>query len=187
MLAVLLYGAENWPPRQRDLQRLELFHLRSIRMVLGISQTRQKDEHVTTLQVRQWWGDKERVSDKVRRRCLKWLGHLARMDDRIPRQLLFGALPSKRPPHGPRKKWKDPVKHDLAAVSIGMNEWLDTADDRSEWRARCQDGVYSVVCSCVQPAVKPLLCMVCTRRFSRPQDIARHSCTSRCSAKAKNK
>ena len=51
------------------------------------------------------------------------------------------ALPSKRPPHGPRKRWKDPVKHDLAAVSIGMNEWLDTADNRSEWRTRCQDGV----------------------------------------------
>ena len=183
VLAVLLYGAENWTPRQRDLQRLESFHLRSIRMVLSISRARQMDEHVTTLQVRQWWGDMEQVSDKVRRRRLQWLGHLARMDDRIPRQLLFGALPSKRPPHG----WKDPVKHDLAAVSIGMNEWLDTADNRSEWRTRCQDGVYNVVCSRVQPAVKPLLCMVCTRHFSRPQDIARHSCTSRRSAKAKNK
>ncbi|XP_065197534.1 uncharacterized protein LOC135829055 [Sycon ciliatum] len=144
VLAVLLYGAENWTPRQRDLQRLESFHLRSIRMVLGVSRARQMDEHVTTLQVRQWWGDMEQVSDKVRRRRLQWLGHLARMDDRIPRQLLFGALPYKRPPHGPRKRWKDPIKHDLTAVSIGMNEWLETADDRSEWRTRCQDGVYSV-------------------------------------------
>eukprot|EP00117_Sycon_ciliatum_P028828 scpid28718/ scgid23083/ Putative uncharacterized transposon-derived protein F52C9.6 len=171
VLAVLLYGAENWTPRQRDLQRLESFHLRSIRMVLGISRARQMDEHVTTLQVRQWWGDMEQVSDKVRRRRLQWLGHLARMDDRIPRQLLFGALPSKRPPHGPRKRWKDPIKHDLTAVSIGMNEWLETADDRSEWRTRCQDGVYSVVCSRIQPAVKPHLCMVCKTPF---QPSSRH-------------
>ncbi|XP_065176801.1 uncharacterized protein LOC135806533 [Sycon ciliatum] len=61
VLAVLLYdyGAENWTPRQRDLQRLESFHLRSIRMVLGINRARQMDEHVSTLQVQQWWGDME--------------------------------------------------------------------------------------------------------------------------------
>ena len=34
------------------------------------------------------------------------------------RQLLFGSMSSTRPPHGPRKRWKDTIKTDLGAIGI---------------------------------------------------------------------
>ena len=181
VLAVLLYGSETWTTRQRDLQRLDVFHHQCLRMILHIGRARQIDGHISNLQVRKWWGDLEQPADKIRRRRLQWLGHMARMPrgDRIPRQLLFGSLPSKRPPHGPRKRWKDVVRTDLAAIGIEPNSWLDVASNRREWKSQCLDGVDRIVLARQEPVDKPLLCGVCNRSFRRRQDIARHRCTSR--------
>ena len=42
-------------------------------------------------EVRRRWGDEETASEKVKRKRLEWLGHLARMPDhRIPNSTLFG-------------------------------------------------------------------------------------------------
>ena len=47
------------------------------------------------------------------------LGHLARMgDSRTPKRTLFGWLPKKQPPGGPRKRWRDVVKADLQTVGL---------------------------------------------------------------------
>ena len=53
------------------------------------------------------WGDPETISEKLTRHLLEWLGHLVRMgDSRTPKRTLFGWLPKKRPPGGPRKMEK---------------------------------------------------------------------------------
>ena len=130
VLAVLLYGSESWTVRQRDVSRLESFHLQCVRSILKINRGRQIEEHISSLQVRRMWGDMEEIADKVRVCRLRWLGHVFRMQDRIPRQLLYGALPSKRPPHGPRKRWKDSVKCDLMAVGVPLEQLGDIVQDR---------------------------------------------------------
>ena len=48
------------------------------------------------------------VSEKVQKRRLEWLGHLARMPEhRLPKVMLFSWLPQPRPRCGPRKRWRD--------------------------------------------------------------------------------
>ena len=67
--------------------------------------------------------------------CLRWLGHVARMDSsRLPKQVLFGELPSRCPSHGPRKRWRDVARSDLAVAGIPESDWYDVAQGRGEWR-----------------------------------------------------
>ena len=89
MLSVVLYGAECWTPLKADLHRLDVFHHRNIRVILGLSRSQQWQEHISSKQLREEWGDAGTLSERVRIRRLEWLGHLARMsDDRVPKQLL---------------------------------------------------------------------------------------------------
>ena len=95
ILSVLLYGAERWIPLRNHEEKLNTFHHRCIRIILGISNQWQWSERIT---MRMRWRDEELAADKVRKRRLEWLGHVARMSDhRLPKSLLFGWLPESRP------------------------------------------------------------------------------------------
>ena len=104
VLSVLLYGAECWIPLKRHKKRLNTSHHRCIRTIIGISNRQQWSERITMAEVRRIWGDEETVSEKVQKRRLEWLGHLARMPDHsLPKVMLFSWLPQPRPRCGPRK------------------------------------------------------------------------------------
>ena len=76
VLSVLLYGSECWVPLRRHLKRLNSFHHRCIRTILGITNKQQWDQHITSEATRTLWGDTETVTYKVAKRRLEWLGHL---------------------------------------------------------------------------------------------------------------
>ena len=123
VLSVLLYGAECWTLLRRDQKKLNSFHHRCIRTILGITNRQQWKQHITSQEVRQRWGDSKTVTDMVALRRLEWLGHLARMNaSRTPRKCLFGWLPQPRPRGGPRKRWRDVVKSDLRERGIDESE-----------------------------------------------------------------
>ena len=118
VLSVHLYGCECWIPLRRHVKRLESFHHRCARAVLGISNKQQWEQHISAEEVRDRWGDKESISTKLRKRRLEWLGHLSRMsEDCMPKKILFSWLARPRPCCGPRKRLRDVVK-DLQAAGI---------------------------------------------------------------------
>ena len=85
VLSVLLYGAECWIPLRKHEKKLNTFHHRCIRIILGISNQWQWSEQITMGEVGMRWGDEELAAEKVRKRRLEWLGHVARMPDhRLP-------------------------------------------------------------------------------------------------------
>ncbi len=135
VLSVLLYGAECWIP----LRKLNTFHHRCVRAVLGISNQQQWDERITMAEVRRRWGDEDLVSDKIQMKRLEWLGHLARMQDhRIPKSVLFGWLSQPHPRGGPRRRWKDVVMEDLQQIGV-KDEWYKLATiSRDGRRSRCR-------------------------------------------------
>ena len=93
MLSVLLYGSECWVPLQRHVRKLNSLHHRCLRTVMGISNKRQWEERISSASVREKWGDLEVMEVRLMRRCLEWLGHLARMPNhRLPKMCLFGWL-----------------------------------------------------------------------------------------------
>ncbi len=171
VVSTLLYGAECWAILKRDETRLDAFHHRCLRAILGVSRWDQQLHHVSNADLRQRWGDVGLISDTVRKRRLQWLGHVARMPaDRLPKQLLFGWLPQPRPAHGPRLRWKDRVSADLQQLEV--KRWFEVAQDRGEWRSICRTLIDT------SSAPDSAFCPVCARTFKSRSGLARHKCAA---------
>ena len=81
--------------------RIRDFHHRCLRTSLGISRALQISQHISNEEVRCRAGLTVSLADMISCRKLRWLGHIARMNDNhLPKQLLFGWLPHRHPPHG---------------------------------------------------------------------------------------
>lgn len=67
VLSVLLhvYGAECWTPLTRHVWKLNTFHHRCIRIILGISNQQQWSKRIMMMEIRRKWGDNDTASDKV--------------------------------------------------------------------------------------------------------------------------
>ena len=91
VVSAFLYGSECWIPLRK---KLDSFHHRCIRTILGISNSMQWTQRITSAEVRRRWGDLKTISTRVKQRRLEWLGHLARMPNhKIPKISLFSWLP----------------------------------------------------------------------------------------------
>ena len=86
--STLLYGNETWSTYAGQERRLNTFHLRSIRRILGISW----QDIVTSAYVLSSAGLPSMYT-LLRQPRLRWLGHVRRMEDgRIPKDILYGEL-----------------------------------------------------------------------------------------------
>ena len=86
VLTILLYGGESWPMTQDQTARLERFHQRQLRIILGIKWYHfvPNEEALARTRVRS-------ITDELRLRRVRWLGHVVRLDKgRALRHLLFG-------------------------------------------------------------------------------------------------
>ena len=182
VLSVLLYGAECWVLLRKQEKKLNTFHHRCIRSILGISNRQQWSERISMAEVRRRWGDEETAADKVKKRRLEWLDHLARMPDhRIPKATLFSWLPEPRPRCGPKKRWRDVMRKDLKDIGVSEEKWfVEALRSRAGWRVLYRDGVDSYrerqTISAPTAVVRDVVCEVCSRNFRRESDKARHKC-----------
>ncbi|XP_076043618.1 uncharacterized protein LOC143026733 [Oratosquilla oratoria] len=118
VLSTLLYGSETWTTHACQEKRLNSFHLRSLRRILGIS-----------------WQDKMTNTDVLsrvglptmytllRQRRLRRLGHVCRMEyGQIPKDTLHGELATRQRGLGrPQLRYKDVCKRDMNALNINTN------------------------------------------------------------------
>ena len=99
--AVLLYGAETWATKRVSTQKVEAFNNRCLRRIMNISRAEQQAGYISSVQMRRNFGMDEALEDMIIARRLRWLAHVARMqEDCIPKRLLFGWLTHQRPRHG---------------------------------------------------------------------------------------
>ena len=69
----------------------------------------------------------------VMKSCLRWVGHIVRMDDsRLPRQLFPGEMwEGKRGALKLKKRFKDRIKYYLKQSGISVDQWEKMASDKS--------------------------------------------------------
>ena len=131
-------GSETWAVKADQLRRLEVFHNRCVRGILGVSRHQQWRDHISTEQLAVQFGMCDGIGVLLVQRRLHWLGHVARMgDNRLPKQLLFGEFLTVRPFHGPRLHWRDIVLRDIQRLGLDTLNWYDVAQDRSRWHDLC--------------------------------------------------
>ena len=128
VLGVLLYGSETWTTKRDATRKLEVFHNRCLRGIAGITSAQQRAEYISSVQVARQLGMEESLEDLIVARRLRWLGHVARMEDqRLPKKILFGWLPQRRPAHGTKMRWRDRVRKDLRKFGIEESSWFRLA------------------------------------------------------------
>ena len=181
VLAVLMYGAETWTLKAKQVRRLTTFHNRCVRTILGVTRYQQWEQRLTSKSLASRFGMDWSIPDIIMDRRLQWLGHMGRMDsERLPKMMLFGELSGKRACHGPKKRWRDQMSGDLQAIGLKEN-WYQLCQDRQEWFEKCREGVDEVAywrkrsrCAAnVQSQERPIVCE-CGRAFRRQGDITRH-------------
>ena len=131
VVSTLLYGSEAWTTYSKQERKLNSFHLRSLRRILGISW---KDKVPNTEVLHR--AGLPTMYTLLRQRRMRWIGHVRRMEDgRIPKDILYGELAvGKRPRGRPQLRYKDVCKRDMKALEIDPESWEDIAADRSSWR-----------------------------------------------------
>jgi len=104
VVSTLLYGSEAWTTYSKQGQKLNNFHLRSLRHILGISW---RDEVPNTEVLDH--ASLPTMYTLLRQRRMRWIGHSHRMEDgRIPKDILYGELAvGKRPRVRLHLRYKD--------------------------------------------------------------------------------
>jgi hypothetical protein len=128
VVPVLLYGSETWVLSVKESSRLEVFNMRCVRVIAGVT----KFDHKTNEELREKTGIST-VEELVTQNRLRWLGHVARMsEDRLPPQILYGQLEGKNKMGRPVGRWRDMVQGDIRKRNIVS--WYSHVQNRVEWR-----------------------------------------------------
>lgn len=137
VLSTLLYSSETWTPYSGHVRRLNVFHLRCLRKLMGI---RWQDKITNTEVLKR--ADLPSIMGTLSIRRLRWLGHVRRMDSsRIPKQVLFGELSEGRRHRGrPMLRYKDVCKTSMKDFCISTEKWEKLAEDRTQWKTSIHKG-----------------------------------------------
>ena len=137
IISTLLYGSESWSTYSTQEQNLQVFHLRCLCRILGI--TWQNKVQTNDL----WRAGIPSMFTLLCQCCLCWLGHIHRMEDgHIPKDLLYGKLATGARCRGhPQLCFKDVCKHDMKACNIKTESWEAFADNRTLWKQQVSQGL----------------------------------------------
>ena len=135
ILNILLYGAESWSVTEVMLDRLRVFHARCVRSMCRVSRKHTWQHHISTGELEQRLGV-DAIDTYLRRRQLRWLGHVARMDhgQRLPRRMLSSWVPHPRPRGAPPMTYGRTIERALLEFDIDRHNWANLAADRVAWR-----------------------------------------------------
>ena len=128
---VLLILCETWYLTLREEYRQRVFENSILRRIFGPK----RDEMVNNEELHSLCRSPNIVRVMESRR-LRWVGHVARMEEgRSVLKVLTGTPRGKRPLGRPRRRWKDNIRVDLKEIGIHTRNWVDSGQDRDYWRA----------------------------------------------------
>ena len=141
VMSVLTYGSETWKTTERDKKKLDTFQNRCLRQLLRVrwpEKISNEELHRRTRTIK--------VSETIKQRKWKWIGHVLRMDDsRICTTALTWQPEGKRRVGRPKTTWRRTTEQERS--ELGWNSWAlarAVARDRGRWRqcigALCASG-----------------------------------------------
>ena len=131
---------DTWTCYRRHLKKLDQFHLRCFRMLLGISW----EDRVTNQEVLHH-ASMPGVEVLIMKAQLRWTGHVMRMEDsHLPKQICSELARGTRRQGGQTKRYKDSLKNSLRACDIPVKGWKHLAVDGSAWRLATHNGAQAL-------------------------------------------
>ncbi|KAK3084362.1 hypothetical protein FSP39_012217 [Pinctada imbricata] len=140
-MSVLTYGSETWKTTERDKKKLDTFQNRCLRQLLRVrwpDKISKEELHRRTRTTN--------VSETVKHRKWKWVGHVLRMNDtRICTNALTWQPKGKRKVGRQKTTWRRTTEQERS--ELGWNSWASAravARDRGRWKqfigALCASG-----------------------------------------------
>ena len=119
VVSTLLYGSEWWTTLTAQEHRLNIFYMRSLQKLLGISWMSRTSNTVVLSRC-----GLTNMFTMLRQHRLRWLGHVRRMNDgKIPKDLLYGELSDEKLNiGGPQLRYRDVCKRDIKELNIDMGK-----------------------------------------------------------------
>jgi uncharacterized Zn-finger protein len=116
-------------------KKLELFHLGCIRWITGITRRKQHADRISNVELLRISG-MSCIEEHIRRRQLRWIGHVARMThSALPKQLLFGWSSGRVPgAWNATPRYRESLLAALQSRGVSPHAWLGMAQDRDLWR-----------------------------------------------------
>ena len=133
IMPVVLYGAETWGLREAERQKLNVFEMRCLRSMAGVT----RFDRIRNEEVRRRTGVEDELAMRVDRCVLRWFGHMERMEGgRLVKKVMKANVNGSRMRGRPKYGWKDGVKRALSNRGMSVEEASECAKDRNEWRKR---------------------------------------------------
>jgi len=76
-------------------------------------------------------GKGENIVKWIKGQRISWLGHLERMEDRMPKKIFTQELEEMKRGR-PRKRWNEEAERDLQV--LGVRRWRELVADRKKWK-----------------------------------------------------
>ena len=131
VVPIVMYGSESWGMKITERQKLNVFEMKCLRSMTGVSRLdRVRNEVVKTRT-----GMRRELAAGVDMNVLRWFGHVERMDNERLLKKVINAKVNRRSARGrPRFGWTDGVKRALNDRGMDVREVSERARDRNEWR-----------------------------------------------------
>jgi len=138
-VSTAIYACETWKSTVRIRQKLDVFHQRNLRKILGVTWR----DHMSNIEVLKRTGQR-RLQNIVSERRLRMAGQIIRMPPGQPanRAMSWTSCGSGRKRGRPTKTWRSTFKEDLVDRGVDWNSVRAVAIDRHRWRtlaAHCPD------------------------------------------------
>ena len=130
VVSVFLYACESWTLTADLERRIQATEMRCFRRLLGISYR----DHVTNEEmgnrIRQAIGPYEELLAIVKKRKMKWYGHVTRSTG-LAKTIMQGTVQGGRRRGRQRKRWEDNISE---WTGLKLSNTVRLAENRMEWR-----------------------------------------------------
>ena len=131
VLPTVMYGSESWGMKVTERQKLNVFEMKCLRSMTGVSRL----DRVRNEVVRARTGVRRELAARVDVNVLRWFGHVERMDnERLLKKVMNAKVDGRSARGRPRFGWMDGVKRALNDRRMDIREASERARNRNEWR-----------------------------------------------------
>ena len=131
VVPTVMYGSECWGMKESERQKLNVFEMRCLRSMAGVSRV----DRVRNEVVRQRTGVGNELATRVDMNVLRWFGHVERMENgRLLKRVMNAKVNGRGARGRPRLGWMDGVKRALQDRGMDVREARERARDRNAWR-----------------------------------------------------
>ena len=127
VVLTVLYGSESWGMKVTERQKLNMFEMKCLRSMTGVSRL----DRVRNEVVKARTGVRRELAARIDMNVLRWVSHVERMDnERLLKKVLNAKVCGRSSRGRPRFGWMDEVKRSLNDRRMDMREASERARNR---------------------------------------------------------